>query len=113
MATNQLRLQDVSKTYSLELAYQETIQKSDFIIQDEAARRLRLQVLLLENENDELNEQLAIEDNRIDELEQDCAELQGQVEQAEATSHRYKTEVLLKTRELSNLKVRLYTLPSK
>lgn len=102
-----MRLQDVSKTYSLELAYQETIRKSDFIIQDEAARRLRLQILLLEDENDELHEQLAIEDDRLDELEQDCAELQRQVEQAEVTSHRYEKELRMKARELSNLKVKL------
>jgi len=102
-----LRLQALSKTYSLELAYQEAIRKSDFIIQDEGARRLRLQIHLLENENDELHEQLAIEDDRIDELEQDCAELQRQVEQAESTSHRYETELRVKARELTNLKVQL------
>jgi hypothetical protein len=99
-------LQDLSTTYSLELAYQETLRKSGFIIQDEAARRLRLQILLLEDENDELHEQLAIEDDRIDELERGCVELQRQVEQAEATSHCYESELRIKTRELSNLKVR-------
>lgn len=98
-------MQDLSKTYSLELAYQETVRKSDFIIQDEAARRLRLRILLLEDENDELREQLAIEDDRLDELEQDCAELQRQVEQAETASHRYETELRMKARELNNLKV--------
>jgi uncharacterized protein YutD len=102
-------LQDLSKTYSLELAYQETIRKSDFIIQDEAARRLRLRILLLEDENDELHEQLAIEDDRVVELEQGCAELQRQVEQAETTSHRYEAELRTKARELSNLKVLLQT----
>jgi predicted RNase H-like nuclease (RuvC/YqgF family) len=100
-------LQDLSKTYTLELAYQETIRKSDFIVQDEAARRLRLRILLLEDENDELHEHLAIEDDRIDELEQDCAELQRQVEHAENTSLRYETELRMKARELNNLKVRL------
>jgi hypothetical protein len=109
--TSQLSaLQDLSKTYSLELAYQETIRKSEFIIQDEAARRLRLRILLLEDENGELHEQLAIGDDRIDELEQDCAELQRQLEQAETISHRYETDLRMKARELGNLKVLLLLL---
>jgi hypothetical protein len=89
------------------LAYQEAIRKSNFILQDEGTRRLRLQILLLEHENDELHEQLAVEDDRIDELEQDCVELQRQVEQAEYTSHQYEMELRVKARDLSNAKVRL------
>ena len=90
------------------MAYEEAIRKSEIIIQDEERRRLRLQILLLEDENDELHEQLAVEDDRIDELEQNCTELQRQAEQAESTSHRFETELRVKTRELSNLKVQLH-----
>lgn len=89
------------------MAYHETVRKSDFIIQDEAARRLRLRILLVEDENDELYEQLAIGEDSIDLLEQNCAELQRQVEQTEAISHRYETELRIKARELSKLKVLL------
>ena len=87
------------------MAYQESIRKSDLIIKDEAARRLRLRILLLENENDELHEQLALEDDRFDKLEQECSELQKQVEAAEIETQHRETELRIKARELSNLKV--------
>jgi hypothetical protein len=96
------------QSYSLEQAYQESIRNSDLIIKDEAARRLRLRILLLEDENDELHEQLAIEDNRTDELEQECSELRKQLEEAEIETQRRETELRTRARELSNLKVPWY-----
>jgi hypothetical protein len=63
--------QHLSKAQCLEIAYQETLRSTDMIIKDEGARRLRLQILMLENENDDLHEQLALGDDRIDVLEQE------------------------------------------
>lgn len=93
------------QSYSLEQAYQESIRNSDLINKDEAARRLRLRILLLEDENDELHEQLAIADDRIDGLEQECSELRKQLDKAEIETRRRETELRARARELSNLKV--------
>lgn len=76
------------------------------IIKDESARRLRLRILLLENENDDLHEQLGIADDRIDGLEQDGEEVRAQLEGAQEDSNRHETEMRSQTRELKNLKVR-------
>lgn len=98
-------VKQLSNTERLELAYQESLRTSDLIVKDEGARRLRLQILLLEDENDDLHEQLAIDDDRIDGLELEREELQRQVDDAEAESRRQDTELRLHARELSNMKV--------
>ena len=82
------------------------MRKADFIIKDEGSRRLRLRILLLESENDDLHEQLALADDRIDILEQDCEKVRAEQEHAEADACRYENELRVQTRELSNLKVR-------
>jgi hypothetical protein len=66
---------------------------------------LRLRILLLEGENDELHEQLALADDRIDVLEQESEELQGQYEQIQEDAHHHESELRVQTRELNNLKV--------
>ena len=66
---------------------------------------MRLQILLLEGENDDLHEQLALADDRIDVLEQEGEELRGEFEQAQEDAHHHASELRVQTRELSNLKV--------
>jgi chromosome segregation ATPase len=97
--------QHLSKAQSLEMAYQETLRNTDIIIKDEGARRLRLRILMLENENDDLHEQLALEDDRIDVLEQESEELRGQLGQAQEEVCQREAELRTQTRESQNLKV--------
>jgi hypothetical protein len=87
------------------MAYQETLRNTDIIIKDEGARRLRLRILMLENENDDLHEQLALGDDRIDVLEQESEELRGQLQQALEDVSRQETETRTQARDLQNLKV--------
>lgn len=87
------------------MAYQETLRNADIIIKDESARRLRLRILLLENENDDLHEQLALADDRIDGLERDGDEVRAQLEGAQEDSNQHETELRNQSRELKNLKV--------
>jgi predicted RNase H-like nuclease (RuvC/YqgF family) len=68
---------------------------------------LRLRILLLEDENDELHEQLAIEDDRVDNLGEECSELRKQVEKAEIEKQRRETELKTRAREISNLRVKV------
>lgn len=98
-------LQHLSKAQVLEMAYQETLRKADIIIKDEGARRLRLRILLLENENDDLHEQLALGDDRVDGLEQESEDLRGKLSQAQEDLHQQEAELRTHTRELQNLKV--------
>lgn len=68
-------------------------------------RRLRLRILLLENENDDLHEQLALADDRIEVLEQDGDDSRAKIDQAQEDSRRFESELRLQTRELNNAKV--------
>jgi hypothetical protein len=97
--------QHLSKAPCLEMAYQETLRNTDIIIKDEGARRLRLRILMLENENDDLHEQLALGDDRIDVLEQESEELRGQLGQAQEDVCRQEAELRTQARELQNVKV--------
>jgi uncharacterized coiled-coil DUF342 family protein len=87
------------------VAYRESLLKTELIIKDEASRRLRLRILLLEGENDDLHEQLALADDRIDVLEQEGEELRGQFEEAQEGARNQETELRAQARELNNLKV--------
>ena len=98
-------MQHITKSHALELAYQESLLKSDLIIRDEASRRLRLRILLLEGENDDLHEQLSLADDRIDILEQEGEELQEQSEEAQEDARKQESELRARIRELNNLKV--------
>ena len=97
--------QRLSKAQILEMAYQETLRNAEFIVKDEGARRLRLRILLLENENDDLHEQLALRDDRVDVLEQESEELRGKLSQAQEDIVQKQAELRTQARELQNLKV--------
>ncbi|TVY22411.1 hypothetical protein LHYA1_G008524 [Lachnellula hyalina] len=92
---------------SLEVAYQEALRNTESIVKDEAARRLRLRILMLENENDDLHEQLALGDDRIDVLEQEGDELREQLERAHDEIQRHEADARVQTRELNNLRAAL------
>jgi hypothetical protein len=90
----------------LDAAYNKSVQNTNLLIKDEAARRLQLRILLLENENDELQEKLALGDDRIDLLERAGDELRVQMESAREEERRQVNDLKAQTRELHNLRVR-------
>lgn len=94
------------------MAFQENLRNTALIIKDESARLLRLRILLLENENDDLHEQLALADDRIDELEQEGDDVRAQLEQAREDSNRCTAELRSQSREMEALKVPIPLLPA-
>jgi chromosome segregation ATPase len=60
---------------------------------------------MLENENDDLHEQLALGDDRIDVLEQENQEIRSQLDRAQEDVLRQENELRTQSRELNNLKV--------
>lgn len=93
------------KSRCLELAYQEALKNTELIVKDEASRRLRLQILLLENDNDEMHAQLAAGEDRIDTVEEDNEDLRARLEQAQEDGKKVEAEMRVQTRELNNIKV--------
>ena len=92
------QLQQSLKTKSLELAYFDNLKETDHIVQDEQTRRLRLQTIFLEADNDDLHEQLAQGDARMAGLE---AQLRN-----EQAQHTEATENVLRLTEALRAKVR-------
>ena len=77
----------------------------EIVAKDEDIRKLRLQLLLREDENDELHGQLIEEEARSDGLEQALDEALAQLEQARTDKEALQNEMRTHTRELANIKV--------
>lgn len=98
-------MQESVETCKLEIAYEKACRQVELACESENARRLRLQTLLLEDENDELHNQLAEGDERIDELERCVTDIQEDLEAAVGDSDAVQGELRVKNREIENLKV--------
>ena len=94
---------------SLEAAYEKCNHATNLVVEEEKARLLRLQVVLLEDENDELNEQLLREDDRIERLESAAQDMQQRLDGAEKDNEHLRGQLRAKTRDVDFLKVRLTT----
>ena len=92
-------------TQSLESVYEMTIRQFEQLCQEEEARKLHLRILLLEYENDDLNDQLVEEDDRVEELERHRQGMQTQIDTMEEDLERVRSELRLRVREVENLKV--------
>ena len=105
--SQRIQMQHMLDVRSLELAYEKTLRQTDILCETESARQLRVRILLLEDENDDLHEQLAQSDDRIDELEQSVQDVQDQLEIAGESLQRVQSDLRVKTREVETLKVSL------
>lgn len=99
------------KLQQLETLYQQTLHGTELIVKDEDSRRLRLQILLMEEDMAEINEQLSSDDERINDLEQERDELKIQLEQGEEEARRMDGSLRTTVREVSGLKVRVFNAP--
>ena len=98
-------MQQVTDTHTLEMVYEKACRQFDVVCESETARQLRLQRLLLEDENDDLHTQLAQGDERIDELEGYVQDLQEDVEVAVGELEVAQGDLRIKSREIETLKV--------
>ncbi len=92
-------------TCALELAYSQACGHFETICESEKARHLRLQILLLENENNELYSQLAQADGRIDELENYADDERQEWESAIGQLDSVQKNLRIRNRENETLKV--------
>ena len=90
----------------LELCYGKECRELEAICELERVRQLRVQLLLLEDDNDDLHAQLAQDDDRIDDLERRSRELQEALEACESKLESAQGDLRIKSREIETLKVR-------
>ena len=89
----------------VELAYEKSLQQTEFLYQEESARRLRVQILLLRDRNDSLHNQLAQENNRTGELTKIGQDLRAQLHISRNSLENLQGDLRLKSREIETLKV--------
>lgn len=90
----------------LELAYAKQCRELEAICEVEKVRQLRVQLLLVEDDNDDLHAQLAQDDDRIEELQRNNEELQEALEACENKLESAQSDLRIKCRETETLKVR-------
>ena len=94
---------------ALELAYEESRREVDHIYSDENGRQLRVQNMLLEAERDDLRDEVAQSDNRIQELETCLQELQQSLDSTFSQVDIAQGELRIRKREIETLKVMLHS----
>ena len=98
-------MQQSLETRRLELAYSKACHEVEAVREAEKIRHLRIQILLLEDNNDELQAQLTQADDRIDELEQHNHELGDDLEACEKKLENVQGDLRIRSREIETLKV--------
>jgi len=94
------KLQQALQTAAIELKLARSIHDVETISKDEAIRKLRLQILLLEDENQELHEQLMSEEEHAEQLEQDLEDALARSDELEEAAQRATNDLRSKAREL-------------
>jgi septal ring factor EnvC (AmiA/AmiB activator) len=98
------------KTTQLEHAYERALQQSERIYEEERARALRVQLLLLEDENDALQDQLAESEAQIEKLEDGHDEVRESLLQTEADLQRAQTDLKSRLRDIDHYRAELNNL---
>ncbi|KAL8903567.1 MAG: hypothetical protein Q9207_003842 [Kuettlingeria erythrocarpa] len=97
-------------TCALELAYEKSLHEHNIAQESEEHRRLRVQLLLLELDNNNLLEQIAEDDDYLHRAEADQNALKEECKRMEARLNRSRGELSVKTREIEALKAELNSL---
>ncbi|KAF2457476.1 hypothetical protein BDY21DRAFT_27031 [Lineolata rhizophorae] len=98
------------RTANQEVAFARSKHTLTIVAKDEDIRKLRVQILLLEDENDELHNQLTEEEEHADAMERNYGDVVARLEDSNAEIERLENELRGKTRELNNMKAELSSL---
>lgn len=99
------QLQLALESRALELAYEKTCRQVENVCDAERLRQLRVHILLLEEDKDDLHTQLFQNDDRIDHLEGFNEQLQVDLELCGGKLESAQGDLRIKSREIETLKV--------
>ena len=94
-------------TITQELAYERSLRAIECVTKDEDIRKLRFQIMLLEDENNDLHEQLEHEQERGDNLDHEIEDVLAREGELEERLAQNAGELRMKEREIEILKVRI------
>lgn len=83
------------------------------VTREEEIRKLKCQIFLLQDEIETLTDQLASEEENVDDLEQRLVDEQCKANELDGEAHRLSNELRIMTRELENTKVGCMARPSR
>jgi hypothetical protein len=98
------------KTTQLEQAYERALQQSERIYKEERERVLRVQLLLLEDENDAIQDQLAESEAQIEKLEDGNDDLRKSLMRTEADLQRAQVDLKSRLRDIDYYRAELNSL---
>lgn len=87
------------------MAYAKTVGQLNEVEQEEEARLLRVRIILLEHENEELHEQLAEEDDRTIKLDKQLEKVETRYNEAISNITLLKDALRTKNKEVESLEV--------
>lgn len=90
--------------HNLDIGYQKTSHRAELIVKDEEARRLKLQGLLLRDENSAINDTLAQKEEIIKKLLAQHEDIQEQLQSTSEKARQQELRMRSQARELTNLK---------
>ena len=93
------------QTVNFELNYERSSRAVECIIKGEDIRKLKYQLLLLEDENEDIIEQLDNEEAHAQNLEQDLENALARCEELDNEVQRLNEELRVKLRESSTMRV--------
>ena len=107
-----VQLNQALHSTSLEVDLERSMRSIECVSRDEDIRKLRFQLLLLEDENEELQDNLVHQEEHSDELTRKLDESNINYENLDVEFRNSANELRLRNRELDNMKVYYYTLSS-
>ncbi len=99
------KLQRTEALHSLDMNYRVTRHKTDLLVKEEEARRLKLRGVLLRNENASLKDQISQRDSHIRKLSEQADDTRGQLESIQEKCRRQEKMMQTQSRDIANLKV--------
>ncbi|KAI2630033.1 hypothetical protein GGS21DRAFT_211569 [Xylaria nigripes] len=101
---------DNPSLHDLELRHQKNASEFDLLVKDEDARRLRLRIMSLRDENSALRDQVDLNNSANTKLITRCDNLSAQIEAKIALIRSQEEQLRKQEREYSNLKAELQTM---
>jgi len=98
------------KTSQLELAYERALRQAERIYEEERVRAIRVQLLLLEDENDDLQEQALQYEDHHNYLEETNEELRDQVSVVASALQQTQMDLKARLRDLDHLRTEVNAL---
>ncbi|RMD39550.1 hypothetical protein DV735_g5582, partial [Chaetothyriales sp. CBS 134920] len=98
------------KSAEYDNTYQESVRSIERVVEEERARELRVQLLLLEDENDSLQAELEQSDTKMERLENCNADLCDELADTKAQLAQVQTDLKVRVRELEHARAEVTAL---